>query len=169
MNRNEIIADTMAQNNNTTAPAVPKPTREMAMVQGSTVASIFRTPKRYRTPSEQGDTDTAMKPEQDISGKGNDIGGMGYQDPVIRARIDAHLVMQPMLTTTILQCKSCSMESRDRFAPAQLAKGKVLLHLVLCPTCMSANKKIRSISNYDIMPRTKTNYTITQKAKTVEK
>ena len=62
------------------------------------------------------------------------------------------LILQPMLTVTLLQCKSCQTASRTKYKPRDLGNGKLLLNLVLCDTCIKANKKVRYTNNYEILP-----------------
>jgi len=68
------------------------------------------------------------------------------------------LVLQPMLTVTLLQCRECSDESRRRFDPRPMLNGKIALTVIMCDRCRDANKRIRSINNCDILPYSKQNY-----------
>jgi hypothetical protein len=73
------------------------------------------------------------------------------------------LILQPMLTTTLLQCRSCSFDTRNKYEPKSLADNKVLLNLVLCENCLSVNKKVKYINNFQILPHNVPNYQQPQK------
>jgi len=128
-----------------------KPKRENALPHGSNASCVDKPRKRVRTPSVTSNPCNESKndPEHKI-----------IQNP---AQKDARLIMQPMLSTTLLQCKSCSEQSRNRYVPSTLENGKLLLHLVMCTTCQTANKKVRYINNFTILPLSKVNYVPSKK------
>jgi len=76
---------------------------------------------------------------------------------IVDAEKTARLVLQPMLTMTLLQCRECSDESRRRVA-APVVGGKIALTVIMCDRCLDANRRIRSINNCDILPYSKQNY-----------
>jgi hypothetical protein len=70
----------------------------------------------------------------------------------------ARLLLQPMLAVTLLQCKACSEESRNRFDPHPMHGKRTVYSIVLCEKCVNANKRIRCVNNFDILPYSKKAY-----------
>jgi len=130
---------------------VPKPKREKAFSR-----SVFRTPKRLCDLNTETEPVAKAKRTSNMTDVMAEDSKMTQQET--KAKKDSHLLLQPMLTTSLLQCKSCSIESRDKYQPREIHGGKILLHLVLCPVCQQANRKIRLINNFEILPHNLANY-----------
>ncbi len=71
-----------------------------------------------------------------------------------KAALYPSLILQPMLTTSLLLCGGCSSKSRGG-KYIKNADGTTSLMIVMCDSCIAANTKIRYVHRNEILPRCK--------------